>query len=540
MQAKTLNPFSFNPQPSPPVRPQAAPEALARVAPGASGRAPAPRQAARLRQAAPFAQRFLASDGKAACGAVEVAMLWRDDVIRVDQVPRGAGVSVGARADAHYLVEAATVGALHWLVRPQGRGWILSFKAEMQGFLLLRPLAAGATEKLSLTEAVTRGLARRGPDGYEVSLAAGTRARIDVGEVSFLVRLVATPALSLPLLSFGGSAGMSLFILLVGFALSFMLHGSFWIMVSLSTDRVDVLDIDRILSASGFAEALLAPESVEEEAEEKTVVDPEEEAGAVDEESGARAADAEGQAGRTDLESGEGAFGIEGQSDRIALAKAQDVQAAMGAGLLASAHEMSSLLGEGFQATGYDAVSAWGSFDSDAAIGNAPGTYGLGMKGAGRGGGGDLVGGFGIDRFGPGGPGRLGGGGGERGFGADAAHVPEKKASVPTLRSGPFKSTGTLDKRIIRKIVNQHRNEIRACYEKELTKKRGLHGKIEVMWVIDQSGNVSMAVVVSSTMDSREVEQCLERAIGFWRFPAPTGGALVQVTYPFVFEVSGS
>jgi len=118
--------------------------------------------------------------------------------------------------------------------------------------------------------------------------------------------------------------------------------------------------------------------------------------------------------------------------------------------------------------------------------------------------------------------------------------VPEKKASVPTLRSGPFKSTGTLDKRIIRKIVNQHRNEIRACYEKELTKKRGLHGKIEVMWVIDQSGNVSMAVVVSSTMDSREVEQCLERAIGFWRFPAPTGGALVQVTYPFVFEVSGS
>ena len=99
--------------------------------------------------------------------------------------------------------------------------------------------------------------------------------------------------------------------------------------------------------------------------------------------------------------------------------------------------------------------------------------------------------------------------------------------------------SGGLDKRIIRKVVNQHKRELTACYERQLQKQKGLHGKIVVKWTIEPSGNVASAVVVSSTMKNKAVESCLSSAIRHWRFPAPTNGVNVLVSYPFVFEMAG-
>ncbi len=507
--------------------------------PGQSSAAPAPRTQARRKRDG-FERRFLSEKYKGGRGALEIAMLWRDNVVAIDQHTKTNVVNIGASTEAHYAVESVAVGVMRPLARRSGDQWVLIFTEEMEGFLLVDPNKNQGQEKISLKEAVHRGLAQRGANGYEVGISGSTRAKIAIGEVSFLLHYVSLPALSLPLIALGGAAGVSTLIMLVGFGISFMLHGSFWLMVSFTTDRVDALNIDKLLSSSKFAEALLTPEEKEEELKEEEKVTEEEDEGPPDEESGARAADDEGKSGRTDTDETEGSFGIEGTSDHMALAREQNVQAAMGAGLLASANEMSSLLGSGFQASGYDAVSAWGSFDSSAAIGNTAGSYGLGMAGAGRGGGGSNYGGFGVGRFGTAGRGGGGGGaGGGRGYGDGVAGLGEKSTGQPKLKPGNPDVSGSLDKRIIRKVVNQHRNEIRACYEKELAKKRGLHGKIVVMWVIDQSGNVNSVVVTSSTMDNAAVEKCLERSISFWRFPAPKGGGLVKVSYPFVFEVSG-
>ena len=304
-------------------------------------------------------------------------------------------------------------------------------------------------------------------------------------------------------------------------------------LVSFTTDRVDALTIDQLMSDSAFAEALITPEQEEEEEPEEE--EDKEEEDAPEEDEGARAAEEEGDVGKPDETALEGKFAIEGNDDNMALRKAYNTQVAMGTGVLSASEEMESLLGGGLEAAGYDAVSAWGEFDSIAAAGNTAGSYGLGTSGAGRGGGGSNVGGFGVGRFGT--AGRGGGGSGGRNYGSAAASLGDKAVGAPKLKPGRPDVSGSLDKRIIRKVVNQHKREIKACYEKELAKKKGLFGKVVVKWTIDQSGNVPSAVVVSTTMNNKEVEKCLSSAISYWRFPAPRGGGLVIVSYPFVFEV---
>ena len=174
-----------------------------------------------------------------------------------------------------------------------------------------------------------------------------------------------------------------------------------------------------------------------------------------------------------------------------------------------------------------------------AAIGTTAGSYGLGMSGAGRGGGGSNAGGFGIGRFGTAGRGGGGGGGGGRDYGKDDANIGTHSAGVPKIKPGKADVTGSLDKRIIQKVVNQHKSEIKGCYEKELVKKKGLQGKITLKWTIDATGGVPNAFVTETTMNNSSVENCLVNSITHWRFPAPKGGGIVIVSYPFVFEVGG-
>ena len=97
--------------------------------------------------------------------------------------------------------------------------------------------------------------------------------------------------------------------------------------------------------------------------------------------------------------------------------------------------------------------------------------------------------------------------------------------------------SGSLDKRIIQKIVRQHYGELRACYEKELSKVKGLNGRIVVIWLVSPQGTVTSALVKETTLKNKNVESCVTNSIKFWRFPAPRGGGIAKVEYPFVFEM---
>jgi hypothetical protein len=167
-------------------------------------------------------------------------------------------------------------------------------------------------------------------------------------------------------------------------------------------------------------------------------------------------------------------------------------------------------------------------------VGDSFGFNGLGMRGTGRGGGGDVAGSIGVGGFA-----RMGGGG----PGNCRDCVPTLKgqsheARVPRLRTGTVETQGALAKEVIRRVIQRHLNEVRFCYEENLRKAPELAGRVEVKFVISPSGAVHAASVAASTLvgDGARTAQCITDAVRRFSFPAPEGGGVVIVTYPFLLQ----
>lgn len=172
-------------------------------------------------------------------------------------------------------------------------------------------------------------------------------------------------------------------------------------------------------------------------------------------------------------------------------------------------------------------------------IGESGGRNGLGMIGTGRGGGGPAGGTIGIGGLGT--HGRLGDGDGDGGYGMQAAGgYHERTARVPRIRTGTPELHGALSKEIIRRVINRHINEIRFCYEQQLISQPDLQGRVSVKFVISPSGAVSTAVVEQSDLGSAKVDSCIASAVRRMDFPAPEGGGLVLVSYPFLLSQTGN
>lgn len=114
---------------------------------------------------------------------------------------------------------------------------------------------------------------------------------------------------------------------------------------------------------------------------------------------------------------------------------------------------------------------------------------------------------------------------------------PPADASQDTGESdGQPVSLGTMDKAEIDATIKRNMNQIRYCYQRELTKHPDLQGKVVIKFVIAPDGTVRSAEIKSSTMGSPEVEDCLTGRFMRFVFPEPRGGGIVIVSYPFIFE----
>ena len=132
--------------------------------------------------------------------------------------------------------------------------------------------------------------------------------------------------------------------------------------------------------------------------------------------------------------------------------------------------------------------------------------------------------------------GRLGGGGkgNEYGQGVEIGERTERRVislSTPTIM-------GALSKEVVQKVIDRNKNQIRYCYEVELQRNQNLAGRIAVRWVILGTGRVGEVVIRDSTMNNPKVERCMINRIKTWQFPAPAGGGVVEVNYPFVFKAN--
>jgi hypothetical protein len=97
--------------------------------------------------------------------------------------------------------------------------------------------------------------------------------------------------------------------------------------------------------------------------------------------------------------------------------------------------------------------------------------------------------------------------------------------------------TGTLDRELIRQVVHRNRNQVRYCYESQLSTHPNLAGKVTLGFVIGRTGQVTSARIQSSTVKSPELLECLVTRFKTWAFPKPKGGGVVTVAYPLTFEL---
>ena len=144
---------------------------------------------------------------------------------------------------------------------------------------------------------------------------------------------------------------------------------------------------------------------------------------------------------------------------------------------------------------------------------------------------GDSIGGGGVETFGF--------GEGMEGFGQDARDFGEGALGVKS--DGHVKLVndglvlGGLDKSQIDAVIKRHIKQFKYCYQRELTKDPSLGGKVTVKFTITPKGEVSASQTKASSLKNGAVESCLNTTMMRLRFPEPTGGGIVIVSYPFLF-----
>jgi len=141
---------------------------------------------------------------------------------------------------------------------------------------------------------------------------------------------------------------------------------------------------------------------------------------------------------------------------------------------------------------------------------------------------GGFIGGIGMR-----GTGSRGGGAGFGGIGGLGGRHPKvRRSTTPIL--------GACDRTTIKKVVQQHKGEIRKCYEKRLLKNPRLSGKVVMRWTIGKTGAVTRATVKLDTIAKPGVSQCVQGVFKSMVFPAPRGGGICIVSYPFRFTPGGA
>jgi TonB family protein len=256
---------------------------------------------------------------------------------------------------------------------------------------------------------------------------------------------------------------------------------------------------------------------------------------------GARHAGPEGKMGRRDAPVRSARYAIKNNGEPPHLSRQQareqvqnrGIFAAIGAaggGMPGGASGNVSPFG-GLTESGMDNQNANGNMTGDA-IGDAFGYGGLGAAGTGWGGGGTGEGTIGMGSIGTMGHGSGTGTG--QGYGSGAGRgLRDRGTRGPTVRAAPPSVTGLLSPDAIRRVVLRNLGQVNHCYEQGLATNPNIAGRVAVRFVIGGTGTVMASNVSDSSIPVPSVGQCVANAVRRWQFPAPEGGGIVTVNYPF-------
>ncbi len=450
--------------------------------------------------------------------------------IRARDERRSPHFTLGEGAGVNVPLPRATLPLGRFpLVQAAGGGYSLHFTEEMTGDVTI------GAERMELSALVTAGYARPAPGVprtfiYPISGAA--RIKVDHGKNTFLVTSASLPReMKTSFLSRWDWQTQSANIL------SFTTHAMVLFLVFSVPPDPGLLNTDRFNTDNRRVKLLIKPPetAVDEHAWLKKK---REESGG-----GQKAKGPEGKMGTPKAQKTRGKVAIKGPKDNPSpmFAKRIAEETAQKAGVLgmlaaSSNSTLAHLFGRD-NALGNETIDAMGGIIGDD-VGPTYGVGGLGIIGTGRRGGGINDGiSFGTlnTRRGPG----FGHGPGGIGKGWRDKLPPRKPGQGPVAKMGPPRVEGGLDKAIIRRVVRQHLNQVKFCYQKELIANPDLYGRAVVKFTIMPTGQVMSAIMKESSLGNRKVERCITHAIRRWLFPKPNGKGIVVVSYPFVFRAAG-
>lgn len=462
--------------------------------------------------------------------AAEVVIMWGDDVLHVAHVSPPRDVVIGeGRTD--YLIGRDILGAERLPIVVERNGQLACVLPEgAKGEVS----AGGANKTFAELDADGKLAPFSEMMGAKLyPLPDGASARVEHRGLSFLVRPTNAGKTIGASTSFrwkhAGWIGLSLFV-----------HGLMLTFFFFQPPQTSALSLDNIGADSRLAEYILDASEVQEELPQWT------EPGGSEGETGERAADIEGQAGDENAPRTRNHLAIRGPRDntnpqlaRESLRENLENVTAIGSlrAALSNWDAPTSPYGAD-QAIGYDETSAIGALMGDQA-GTNFGYNGLGMLGSGRGGGGTGLGTIGLGPAGLGTICRGGCGNGGQGlrYGSGVGDLGNGRDRVDVgLRSNEARILGSLSGEAIRRVVRQHLNEVRFCYEQGLMQNPSIEGRVQISWIINGDGRVASSAVASTSMNNARVESCIAQAVRRWTFPQPEGGGSVGVNYPFVLQ----
>jgi TonB family protein len=134
-------------------------------------------------------------------------------------------------------------------------------------------------------------------------------------------------------------------------------------------------------------------------------------------------------------------------------------------------------------------------------------------------------------------PGRAGG---DKDYGQRIGGLPGKVSVDPAIAPVEFKvNDGSLDRELVRRVIQENKGQIRACFESLLNRYPELSGTAQTQFTIGPNGQVLESKVTQTSTGSKELDLCVASRVRLWRFPKPKGGGMVVVSYPFLFKQAG-
>jgi TonB family protein len=443
---------------------------------------------------------------------LELRFLWGDQMVGEHFLHPGVAksFSVGSAAGVNFVMGDAKLGSPKFdVVKSDAQGFHVRFTGKMKG-----ELHRGG-QVMDLKQAIEGRHASSEGDGYSLTLQGDDFAWIDLGGVTLEVFFQPVPKpVIVPFTEAIDFTALNIFLVM------FFL-GALFVITAMNRELEGEEYADELSTNNArIAKLIIKPPETQKNKFLEKLNRQKEKSG----EMAAKHRGDEGQMGKKDAPKRSAHAAPKGDPNNKDQARMLTQKIFGGGGGISTIFGNAGLGGE--------LKSAMGNMFG-AAAGDAKGFGGMGLRGSGSGGGG--VG----DTIGIGGIGTKGRGGGTGSYGTGVGVIGSKKSVDVGITSSDPIVMGSLDKELIRQVIHRNRNQIRYCYESQLTRFPKLEGKVAIKFVIAATGNVASSSVAQSSAGNAELETCVAGRVRTWVFPKPKGGGVVIVTYPFIFKASG-